>query len=119
LLIFFVPGRGILAEKTFEGIERAFPEAAVLGDPVFGLPQGSRSELAEARTANLFLRDEPGVLEDADVLHDRGKRHAMRAGKVRQGGFAEHERSKDCAAGRVGERAEGGVEGCGILNHMV
>jgi len=112
-------GRWILAEETFEGIESAFPEAAVLGDPVFGLLQGSGSKLAEARAANLFLRDEAGLLEDADVLHHRGKGHAVRAGKVGHGSFAEHEGSEDGAARRVGEGAEGGIESCGTLNHMV
>jgi len=81
--------------------------------------QGGGSELAEARAADFLLRDESGLLEDADVLHDGGKGHAMRAGEVGHGGFAEHERSEDGAAGGVGECAKGGVEGCGILNHMV
>ena len=118
LLIFFFD-RWILAEETFEGIESAFPEAAVLGDPVFGLLQGSGRELAEARAADFLLRDEAGVLEDADVLHHSGQGHAVRAGKVGHRGFAKHEGSEDGAAGGVGECAEGGIEGCGILNHMV
>jgi len=119
LLFFFFLGGWILTEETFEGIESAFPEAAVLDNPVFGLLEGSGRELAEARAADLFLRHKAGVLEDADVFHHGGEGHAMRAGEVGQGGFAKHEGSEDGAAGGVGESAEGGIEGCGILNHMV
>jgi len=119
MLIFFFFRGWILAEETFEGIESAFPEAAVLGDPVFGLLQGSGRELAEAGAADLFLRDKAGFLEDANVFHHGGERHSVRAGKVGHGGFAEHEGSEDGTAGGVGKSAEGGIEGCGILNHMV
>jgi len=87
--LFFL-GRWILAEETFEGIESALPEAAVLGNPVFGLLQGSWRELAETRAADLFLRDEAGVLKNADVLHDGGEGHAVGAGEVGKRGFAEH-----------------------------
>jgi len=118
LFYFFFWG-WILAEETFEGVESAFPEAAVLGDPAFGLLQGSGRELAEAGAADLFLRDKAGFLEDANVFHHGGERHSVRAGKVGHGGFAEHERSEDGTAGGVGKCAEGGIEGCGILNHMV
>jgi len=59
------------------------------------------------------------MLEDADVLHHGGQGHAVRAGEVGHGRFAEHEGSEDGAAGGVGESAEGGIEGCGILNHVV
>ena len=119
LLVLFFLGRGILAEETFEGIESAFPEAAVLGDPVFGLLQGSRRKLTEACAADFFLRDEAGALKNADVLHDGGQGHAVGAGEVGEGGFAEHKGSKDGAAGGVGKGAEGGIKGCEILNHMV
>jgi hypothetical protein len=119
LLFVFSFGRWILAEETLEGIESAFPEAAVLGDPVFGLFQGSGGKAAEARTANLFLPDETGLLEDVDVLHHGGQGHAVRFGEIGQGSFAEHEGSEDGAASGVGESAKGGIEGCGILNHMV
>jgi len=115
----FYLGRGLLAEETFEGIESAFPEAAILGDPVFGLLQGSGREPAETRAADFFLGDEAGVLKHADVLHDRREGHAMRAGEVREGGFAKHEGSKDGTAGGVGKGAKGGIKGCGILNHVV
>ena len=60
-----------------------------------------------------------GFLEDPDMLHYGGKGHEVRAGEVGHGGFAEGEGSEDGAAGGVGEGAEGGIEGCGILNHMV
>jgi len=75
--------------------------------------------LAEARASNFFLRDETGLLENADVFHHSGKRHSVRAGEIGQGGLAEHKGSEDGAAGGVGEGAEGGIEGCRILNHMV
>jgi len=75
--------------------------------------------LAETGAADFFLRDEAGAFEDPDVLHHRGEGHAVRFGKVADGGFAEHEGGEDGAASGIGEGAEGGVEGLRILNHMV
>lgn len=69
--------------------------------------------------AVFFLGDEAGLFKDVKMLHHRGERHAVRLGKFRDGSLAEHEGGKNGAASGVGERAEGGVEGVSILNHMV
>src|SRR5258708_23343221 len=101
MLIFFFFRGWILAEETFEGIESAFPEAAVLGDPVFGLLQGSGRELAEAGAADLFLRDKAGFLEDANVFHHGG---GGDSGVGREGGHG----GGPPPRGRGGDAAGGG-----------
>ena len=106
-------------EEAFQGIEGVLPEPAVLSNPILGGLQRRWRKLTEPRAADFFLREEAGLLEDADVLHHRGKGDAVRASEIGNGGFAQEERSEDGAASGVGERAEGGVEGARILNHMV
>jgi len=72
-----------------------------------------------SRATDLFLCDEAGLLEDANVFHDRGQGHAIGLGKLGDGGFAEHQGGKNGAAGRVGESTEGRIEPLVILNHTV
>ena len=47
------------------------------------------------------------------------ERDVERPGEFRNGGFALSKAREDGAASGVGERAEGGVKGGGIVNHMV
>ncbi len=53
------------------------------------------------------------------VFHYRRKRHAVGPGEIGNRGLAEHQCGEDGAAGGISECAEGGVQGCGIVNHMV
>lgn len=96
-----------------------FPEHAVSGDPLFGIFQRFGGESALAGAAGLFLSDEAGVFEDAEMLHDCGERHAVGLGEFGDGGLAEHKCGEDGAAGGIADGAEGGVEGTSIVNHMV
>jgi len=63
-----------------------------------------------ASTAGLFLGYQAGLLEDAQMLHNRREGHAVRPGKFGDGGLAEHEGGEDGAARGIGECAEGGIE---------
>ena len=96
-----------LAHEAFH----AYLETYVYPRQAYDVPRWLNEGLAQTFEA--------GLLEDADVLHDGGKGHAVRAGKIGHGGFAEHEGSEDGTAGGIGKGAKGGIEGCGILNHMV
>jgi hypothetical protein len=109
----------ILGKIAIEGGKLVFPEHAVLRDPLFGGFQRLGRELALADASGLFLGDEAGALEDAEVLHDCRQRHAVGPGEFGDGGLAEHKSGEDGAAGGIGKGTEGGVESSGIVNHMV
>lgn len=70
-------------------------------------------------------RDEPRVLEHAEVLRDRGERHGEGCGQLRHGGPAARQASEDGAPGGTRERGEDGVQngirggGLTTLNHVV
>ena len=69
-----------------------------------------------------FALEKAGGLQHAEVLGDGRKRDVEGRGEFGNGGFAQCETSQNGAAGGVGERAEGGVQGCrarDIFNHIV
>jgi hypothetical protein len=100
-------------------MERSFPKSAVLGNPLFCVFQGLGGQAALARAAGFLLRDKAGILQNLDVLHDRGQGHAVRFSEFGNGSLAEHQAGKDGAAGGIGECAEGRIEGMCIVNHVV
>ena len=107
VLLFF----GIsLFEKSAEVVELVLPEDAVEGEPVSGLLHGGDAETAHTDTAGFFLLDETGVLEDAEVLEDRGHGDLVRAGEFGDRGVAALQGGEDGSTRRVAEGGEGGVE---------
>lgn len=108
-----------LTEKPLQIVERAFPELAVLRDPLLGVLQRFRGQAAAARAPGFLLRNQAGLFEHADVFHYRRQGHAVWLGQLGNGGLAKQEGSQNGAAGRVGQGAEGAIELVGILNHMV
>jgi hypothetical protein len=54
--------------------------------------------------------DQPGLLEDADVTRDGGKRNGEGAGQVRDLGWPDGEMSQDGTAGLVSQGSEEAVE---------
>ncbi len=97
-----------------------FPEGAVLGDPGGGRLHGLSDEAATVNAAVDFAAQQAGGFEDAQMLGNGGKRHGERPGNVFYGSFAPREAGQDGATRRVGEGAEGGVQGGGgIVNHTV
>ncbi len=67
-------------------------------------------EAAAAHAAVLAMSDEARVLEYAQMLGDGGQRHAEGFRQFTDGRFAMGEARQDGAAGRVGQRAKGGVQ---------
>ena len=97
-----------------------FPERAVLLDPGGRVPEGPCGQPAAVHTAvDLALKEACG-LQYAHMLRDGWQRNAERFGKFRDHGFTLREAGQDGAAGGIGERTEGGIQGRGgIVNHSV
>ena len=96
------------------------PKAAVAGDPGIGFPHGTGDEAAAAHPAVALPHDEPGSLEDAQVLGNGGEGHLKRLGEGAHGGIPRGESRQDRPPGRVGERGERRIEGGRrIVNHVV
>src|SRR5215468_2588023 len=82
--------------------------------------QSARAELAGPHAPDLLRGDEPGLLQDADVLLHAREGHVEPVSKVRDRGVGTSELLQNAASGGIRERAERGIEaGPGILNHMV
>jgi len=109
-----------LIEIPGERIELLGPELLVARHPHGGFFHGRGGELAAHHPPLLRPRDEPGVLEHAQVLEEAWKRHLVRVGKLGHRAVAFGERLKHAAPGAVGKRCEHGIELVfRILNHQV
>ena len=106
-------------QKFFESVELRFPEGAVLRDPGGSVFHGVGVQAAAVDAPINFASQQPGGFEDAEVLGDGGEGHVKRLGELGDFGLALSEAGEDSAAGGVGKSAESGVEGGGIVNHMV
>src|SRR5262249_54251621 len=99
-------------------VEPCGPELAVPLDPCRLFFQSARAELARPHAPDLLRGDEPGVLQDADVLLHAREGHVELLGKVRDRSVCTSELLQHAASGGVRERGERGIEaGARILNH--
>src|SRR6478609_7458367 len=109
-----------LLDNLVQLVEACVPELAVPLDPPRLFLQSARAELARPHAPDLLRGDEPGLLQDADVLFHARERHMELLGKVRDRSVCTPELLQNAASGGVRERGERGIEaGPGILNHMV
>src|SRR5262245_55676021 len=100
--------------------EARVPELAIPLDPGRLFFQSARPDRAGSHAPDLLRGDEPGLLQDADVLLHAREGHVEPLGKVRNRSVGTPKLLHDAAAGGVRERGERGVEaGCRILNHSV
>lgn len=67
-------------------------------------------QAAAAHAAVFVMSDEARPLEYAQMFGHGGKRHAEGLREFTDGRFAPREAREDGAAGRVGQRAKGGVQ---------
>jgi len=109
----------VLGQILVEAVEALFPERAVLRDPVGGRRQRLRIEATVVDATLAALLDEPGVLEDFQVLRYGGQRHVERRREIRDARFPERESREDGAARRVREGGKRPIERAGIVNHQV
>src|SRR6476660_9364903 len=101
-------------------VEACVPELAVPLEPCRLFLQSARAELAGPHAPELLRGDEPGRLQDADVLLDAREGHVELLGKVGDRGVGAPQLLQNAASGGVRERGERGIEaGPRILNHMV
>src|SRR5678809_1091115 len=101
-------------------VEPCIPELVVPLDPCRLFIQSAQAELAGPHAPDLLRHDEPGLLQDADVLLHARERHVELLGKVRDRRVCASELLQNTASGGVRERGERGVETePRILNHMV
>src|SRR5215470_15404916 len=101
-------------------VEACVPELAVPLDPCGLFLQSARADLAGPHAPDLLRGDEPGMLQDADVLLHASKGHVELLGKVRDGSVGTSEVLQNAASGGIRERGERGIEaGSFKLNHKV
>src|SRR6185295_1904158 len=101
-------------------VEAFVPELAVPLEPFRLFLQSARAELAGPHAPELLRGDEPGLLQDADVLLHAREGHVELLGKVRDRSVGTSQLLQNAASGGIRERGERGIEGGSpILNHTV
>src|SRR5688500_6803273 len=96
------------------------PELVVRLDPRRLFLQSARAELAGPHAPDLLGCDEPGLLQDADVLPHAREGHVELLGKVRDRSVGTSELLQNATPRGVRERGERSIKsGRHILNHMV
>src|ERR1700678_1641716 len=101
-------------------VEACGPELAIPLDPCRLFLQSAQAELAGPHAPDLLRRDEPRLLQDADMLLHAREGHVELRGQVRDRSVRAPELLQNAASGRIRERGERGIEtGRRILNHKV
>src|SRR5262249_15145794 len=109
-----------LENDVVERVEPRFEELALRLDPLGLGFQPGLSQSASPHASHLLCADEPGLLQDADVLLHTGQRHLELFGEARDRRFRQSELLDHAAAGSVGKRRERQIEiRSRILNLMV
>src|SRR5271170_2314173 len=101
-------------------VEACAPELAVPLDPFRLFLQSAQAELTGPHAPDLLRGDEPGLLQDADMLLHARQGHVELPGKVGDRSVCAPELLQNAPPGGVRERGERGIEaGLGTLNHVV
>src|SRR6202163_3587716 len=101
-------------------VEACVPELTVPLDPCRLFLQSAQAELAGPHAPDLFCGDEPGLLQDADVLLHAREGHVELLGKLRDRSVGASELLQHAASGDIRERGVRVTEaGLRILNHVV
>src|SRR6516162_2370031 len=107
-------------DNLLQLVKARVPDLAVPLEPCHLLLQSARAELAGPHTPDLLRGDEPGPLQDADVLLHPRERHTEPSGELRDRSVGASDLLQDAASGDIRERGERGIEAGGhILNHVV
>src|SRR5262245_36048578 len=91
-------------------VEACIPELAIPLDPGRFFLQSARADRAGPHAPDFLRGDEPGLLQDADVLLHAREGHVERLGKVRDRRVCTPEPLQNAASGGVRERGERGIE---------
>src|SRR5512143_236236 len=102
-------------------VEACVPELAVPLEPCRLFLQSARAALAGPHAPELLRGDEPGLLQNADVLLHAREGHVELLGKVRDRSVGTSQLLQNTASGDIRERGERGIEAAlrQILNHVV
>src|SRR5262245_9189355 len=107
-------------DNLVQFVEACVPELAIPLDPGRLFLQSARADLAGPHAPDLLRGDEPGLLQDADVLFHAREGHLELHGKGRDRSVCTPELLQDAASGGIRERGERAIEaGLRILNHSV
>src|SRR5262245_52417568 len=107
-----------LLDNLVQLVEACVPELAIPLDPGRLFFQSARAELAGPHAPDLLRGDEPGLLQDADVLLHAREGHVEPLGKVGDRSVGMPELLQNAASGGIRDRGERGIEPCSrILNH--
>lgn len=103
-----------------EGVKLTLPEAPVAFDPFRGGPHGLRNDGAAPQPSVLRAREEPGILQNPEVLRDGGERDVERPGQLGHRGFSPRQSRQNAPPGGIRQGGKGGIQ-CGvvIVNHVV
>ena len=100
----------LLLNKCLESVELLFPEAAMPVQPVGGSLEQPSSQSAIGDPALLHAHDQPGGLEDPEMLRNRGRRDVERFSEIAHRALACGEPFDHRAPRWIGERGEYQVE---------
>src|SRR5262249_42892991 len=109
-----------LLDDLVQLVEACVPDLAVPLDPGRLFLEAARADLAGPHAPDFLRGDEPGLLQDADVLLHAREGHLELLGKVRNRRVGTPELLENAASRGVRERGERGIETTFlILNHSV
>jgi hypothetical protein len=97
-------------EKRAEAVETLVPELLVTIEPIHRSSQRLALKAATHDAAGLAPLDQPGILEDAEVLHESGQRHRERIGEFADGALPAAQSCEHCAPRRIREGTEDDAE---------
>src|SRR3954453_7588845 len=107
-------------DDLVQRVETGGPEPAVFLDPGCLFRQSAEAELAGPHASDLLRRDQPRLLQDADVLLHAREGHVELVCKLRDRSIPIPELLQNAASRGVRERGEENIEaGCRKLNHVV
>jgi hypothetical protein len=111
----------IFLHKSGKAIEIFGPEALVAIEPVRRLLHRLGGQPARHRPAGLLARDQSGIGQHIEMLHDRGQRHRKGLRQfTHRNAFPAAQPLQQRAPGRIRQRGKGAVQHFfSILNHMV
>jgi hypothetical protein len=111
----------IFLHKSGQAVEAFGPEAVVVAEPVHRLLHRPGGQPARHGAAGFRARDQAGVRQHVEMLHDRGQRHRERLRQIAHRNIVvPAEPRQQRAPGRVCQCCEGAVQRrILILNHMV
>jgi hypothetical protein len=108
----------LLLQIQPECIELLVPESFVPGHPLGGGLHGQGIQLAADHPALLRAGDQSRSFEHRQVLHEAGKRHAVRPGEVADRGTPRPQLLDHMPPRGIGQRREHEIEVDGLmLNH--